>query len=250
MNLELNGKVALVTGSSKGIGKDIANLLKKEGCQVVYNGRNEKNLKIALKDSENSEYYVADVTKTKDCEKLVKHVIKKFGQMDILVCNVGNGNSMEQGSETIKEWKKMLDENFFSAINVINASRKFLKKTNGCIICISSIAGIETTGAPITYSVAKSALISYVKRISKTFADEGIRINTVSPGNILFGGSTWEKKLKQNKNQVNKMLETNVSLKRFGTPEEISNLVVFLASSKSSFTTGANFVIDGGQIKS
>ena len=193
---------------------------------------------------------VADVTKTKDCEKLVKHVIKKFGQMDILVCNVGNGNSMEQGSETIKEWKKMLDENFFSAINIINASRKFLKKTNGCIICISSIAGIETTGAPITYSVAKSALISYVKRISKTFADEGIRINTVSPGNILFEGSTWEKKLKQNKSQVHKMLETNVSLKRFGTPEEISNLVVFLASSKSSFTTGANFVIDGGQIKS
>jgi 3-oxoacyl-[acyl-carrier protein] reductase len=250
MDLDLKGKVALVTGSSKGIGKNIAYSLIEEGCSVTFNGRNESNLKLAVKKIDNTNYVVADVTNPIECKKLINNVIKKFGKIDILICNVGNGNSVLSESKTSEEWKKMFDINFFSAINIIDAAKKSLQKTKGTIVCISSIAGVETTGAPITYSVSKTALISYVKRISKSFAKKGIRINSVSPGNIFFKGSTWENKLKKNKKEVNKMLENNVALKRFGTPQEVSNLVTFLVSSRSSFITGSNFVIDGGQLNS
>lgn len=249
MNLNLEGKIALVTGSSRGIGKSIATSLYEEGCKVVLNGRHNVALKIAAKPLGGS-YFVADVTNPKECMNLVNYVIKKHGKLDILICNVGSGKSVPPGMETDSEWKKMLDLNFFSAINIINAAKYSLKKSKGTIVCISSIAGLETTGAPITYSVSKTALISYVKRISKSFAKEGIRINCVSPGNIFFKGSTWEEKLRKNKNKIEKMLKNKVALNRFGTPEEVSDLVVFLVSSKSSFITGSNFIIDGGQLNS
>jgi 3-oxoacyl-[acyl-carrier protein] reductase len=249
MDLNLEGKIALVTGSSRGIGKSIAIALFDEGCKVVLNGRHEDSLKIASKSLGES-YFVADVTKPNECNDLVNYTIKKYGKLDILICNVGNGESVSPGTEDGKEWRKMIDENFFSAINIIDAARKSLKQSKGTIVCIASIAGLETTGAPITYSVAKTALISYVKRISKSFAKEGIRINSVSPGNILFKGSTWQKKLEKNEKNVKKMLENNVSLNRFGLPEEVSYLVTFLASPKSDFITGSDFVIDGGQLKS
>ena len=249
MNLNLEGKIALVTGSSRGIGKSIAFLLYEEGCKVVLNGRHSASLKIATKSLEGS-YFVADVTNPKECMNLVNYVIKKHGKLDILICNVGSGKSVPPGMEKNLEWEKMLDLNFFSAINIINAAKDSLKKSKGTVICISSIAGLETTGAPITYSVSKTALISYVKKISKPFAKEGIRINCVSPGNIFFKGSTWEEKLRKNKNRVEEMLKNKVALNRFGTPEEVSDLVVFLVSSKSSFITGSNFVIDGGQLNS
>ena len=184
-----------------------------------------------------------------ECKKLVKHTIKTFGNIDILICNVGDGNSPKPGNEKINDWKKMLDINLNSAINLISASYTSLKKTSGSVVCISSIAGIETTDAPIPYSIAKSALNSYVKNISKPFAKAGIRINAVAPGNILFKGSIWEKKLAKNKNKVLDMISTKVAMNRFGTPDEIANAVSFLVSPLSSFTTGNILVIDGGQIK-
>jgi len=249
MNLNLEGKIALVTGSSSGIGKSIASSLYEEGCKVVLNGRHNATLKIAAKQLEGS-YFVADVTNPKECRDLVNYVIKKYGKLDILICNVGNGKSVPPGMETDSEWKKMLDLNFFSATNIIYAAMDSLKKTRGVIVCMSSIAGMESIGAPIAYSIAKAALNSYVKRISKSLAKNDIRVNSVSPGNIFFKGSMWEKKIKDNKSKVNKMIKQEVALGRFGTPEEVSNLVIFLASPKSSFITGSNFVIDGGQLKS
>lgn len=250
MDLELKGKVAIVTGSSRGIGKSIALSLIEEGCNVMFNGRKESSLKSVTRKKQNSSYFVADMTKSNECKKLVEHTLKKFGKIDILICNVGNGNSVQPGKETNLEWKKMMDVNFFSAINIIDESKKALKKSKGVILCISSIAGLETTGAPVTYSVAKTALISYVKRISKSFSKEKIRINSVSPGNIYFKGSVWERKMKNNKNKIKKMLENNVSVNRFGLPEEVGYLVTFLVSPKSAFITGSDFVIDGGQLKS
>ena len=250
MDLNLKGKVAIVTGSSKGIGKNIAYSLIEEGCKVIFNGRNESSLKSVTRDKQNAIYCVADMTKPKECKKLVDFTIKKFGRIDILICNVGNGNSVQPGKETNSEWKKMMDVNFFSAVNIIDVAKKSLKKSKGVILCISSIAGLETTGAPITYSVAKTALISYVKRISKPFSKEKIRINSVSPGNIYFKGSVWEKKMKGNKTKIKKMLENKVALNRFGLPEEVSYLVTFLVSPKSNFITGSDFVIDGGQLNS
>ena len=250
MDLQLKGKTAIISGSSKGIGLSIASILYNEGCNVVINSRNIDTLKAASKKiADDVSYFTADVTKNSECKKLVKHTIKTFGNIDILICNVGDGNSPKPGNEKINDWKKMLDINLNSAINLISASYTSLKKTSGSVVCISSIAGIETTDAPIPYSIAKSALNSYVKNISKPFAKAGIRINAVAPGNILFKGSIWEKKLAKNKNKVLDMISTKVAMNRFGTPDEIANAVSFLVSPLSSFTTGNILVIDGGQIK-
>ena len=251
MDLELKGKNAIISGSSRGIGLAIAIALHKEGCNVIINGRNKKKLKeSAKKIGSNTDYFVADVTKKSECEKLVKYTNKIFGNIDILVCNVGDGKSSKPGEEKDTEWQKMIDINLNSAINLINTSKKSLKKTSGSVVCISSIAGIEITDAPIPYSIAKSALNSYIKNNVKPFAKLGIRINGVAPGNILFKGSIWERKILKNKKRVYDMIASKVAMNRFGTPIEIANTVVFLSSQVSSFTTGNILVIDGGQTKS
>lgn len=250
MDLGLNGKVALVTGSSSGIGKEIAKILEKEGCSVILNGRDLTKLKsVANEFREGTMLLQADITDYEECKKITNRILEKFGRLDILVCNVGSGRSVKPGEESPKEWQEMIQTNFFSTTNMIEASADVLAKFNGTIVCISSIAGIGVTGAPVTYSASKAALNMYVKCISRPLASRGIRINVVAPGNIMFSGSVWEKKVSDNRDAVEKMLEKEVALKRFGTPLEIANFVVFLASPASSFSTGEIFIVDGGQTK-
>jgi 3-oxoacyl-[acyl-carrier protein] reductase len=250
MELELKNKIALVTGSSKGIGKEIANTLLHEGCKVIFNGKNTKSLKKTSNLFEdNQKYFVADVTKPLECKRLIKRIIQLYGHLDILVCNVGSGKSISPGKETQKEWQKMLEINLQSATNIIEASKIELSKTKGSILCISSIAGMNVLGAPIPYSVSKSALNTYVKCSARPLGEKNIRINAIAPGNIMFEGSVWEKKKKKNPSLVKKLLKNEVSLHRFGTPTDIANLAAFLSSPKSSFITGSIYVVDGGQIK-
>ena len=251
MDLELKGKNALITGSSRGIGYAIATLLHKEGCNVTINGRNDETLKKTITSfNERIHSCAADVTSVDDCNTLIKETINKWGSIDILVCNVGSGTSVKPGDENFEEWQRVFLNNFYSAVNVIEAAKNELSKSGGSIVCISSIAGMESTGAPVTYSVAKSALNAYVKNISKPLAKLGIRINAMVPGNIIFEGSVWAKKLSENPQDVEKMLKNEVAMQRFGKPQEIANFVAFLCSEKSSFATGSLFVVDGGQTRS
>ena len=251
MDLELKGKNALITGSSRGIGYAIATLLHKEGCNVTINGRNGETLKTTITSfNERIHGCAADVTSVDDCNTLIKETINKWGSIDILVCNVGSGTSVKPGDENFEEWQRAFLNNFYSAVNVIEAAKNELSKSGGSIVCISSIAGMESSGAPVTYSVAKSALNAYVKNISRPLAKLGIRINAVVPGNIIFEGSVWTKKLSENPQDVEKMLKNEVAMQRFGKPQEIANFVAFLCSEKSSFATGSLFVVDGGQTRS
>ena len=248
MDLKLKEKNALITGSSSGIGYAIATLLHKEGCNVTINGRNDETLKKTITTfNERIHSCAADVTRVDDCNTLIKETISKWGSIDILVCNVGSGTSVKPGDENFEEWQRVFLNNFYSAVNVIEAAKDELSKSGGSIVCISSIAGIESSGAPVTYSVAKSALNAYVKNISKPLAKLGIRINAVVPGNIIFESSVWTKKLSENPQDVEKMLKNEVAMQRFGKPQEIANFVAFLCSEKSSFATGSLFVVDGGQ---
>lgn len=251
MDLDLQNRIALITGSSRGIGKSIALTLNDEGCTVILNGRNIKNLKSSVKDFHtNLSFFTYDVTDPISCKKMVKQIVKKFGGLDILICNVGSGKSVPSGTEQKKDWLNMFEKNFLSTTNMIEASKNELEKSHGCVICISSIAGMERTNAPTSYACSKAALNSYVHSICKPLAKRNIRINAVSPGNIMFEGSTWEEKLSKKPLEVKKMLKNDVPLNRFGTPEEVSHLVSFLVSKKASFITGAIFTIDGGQTHS
>ena len=251
MHFDLKNKSALITGSSTGIGFAIAKSLSQNGCRVVLNGRNSNTLKKAVNSLKGSMGFVADVTDPHQSKDLVKKCTTKLGGLDILVCNVGSGKSVPPGEETYEEWQKSFAQNLWSATNVIEASRNSLIESKGVIVCISSICGHEVIpGAPVTYSAAKAALNSYVRGSARSFGQYGVRINAVAPGNILFEGSVWDKKLKKDVQSVERMLKNEVSLARLGAPDEISNLVNYLVSSLSSFVTGSIFTIDGGQIRS
>lgn len=134
---------------------------------------------------------------------------------------------------------------------MVEAATEPLSRCAGTIVCVSSICGMEVIpGAPVTYSVAKSALNSYVKGSSRPLAKRNIRINAVAPGNVLFPGSTWEEKLQADSEAVQSMLDAQVSQGRLGTAEDIANAVVYLVSDKASFVTGTILTVDGGQLRS
>ena len=251
---DFKGKTALVTGASKGIGKEIAITLLKKGCKVIFISRSLKNLKkvfLELDEFRNMCFpIVGDVSYLKDVENIYKKYKSIFNTIDYLVCNVGHSESKAPGSENYEEWQRMFHLNFFCTTNIIEKFKDDLALSKGSIVCISSICGQEIIpGAPITYSVAKSALNAYVKGIAVPFGKKNIRINAIAPGNILFEKSIWDYKLKSNKASVLKMLRDNVPLKKFGNPKDIAYLTSWLLSKEASFVTGSIFVCDGGQTR-
>ena len=251
MDLRLRNKKVFVSGSSRGIGLCIARKFIEEGANVVINSRNTDELKAAAISLGSCSSITGDLSSPQDAIKIITRSAEILGGIDIVVCNVGSGSSVPPGQETYDEWRRVFDVNFFSATNLIEASRAFLGLSQGSIVCISSICGNEIIpGAPVTYSVAKSALNTYVKSISLPLALEGIRINAVAPGNINFEGSVWSKKMTQDPVSVKVMLENNVPLGEFGSPDDVANLVVWLASDVAKFVTGTIVTTDGGQTRS
>jgi NAD(P)-dependent dehydrogenase (short-subunit alcohol dehydrogenase family) len=249
MNLELDEKVILVTGSSSGIGFEIAKLFHREGCNLAINGRDRQKLLAAESSLPGSVGFEGDFACQLQASDVINKVIEKFGRLDTLVCNVGSGKSVPPGGETVEEWNRVFSQNLWATTNAVEAAKSFLKDSKGSIICISSICGIEViNGAPITYSVAKAALNAYVKGMARPLGKDGIRINAVAPGNILFDTSVWARKIKENPTAVNEMLKENVALGFLGKPTDVACVVAFLASSVSGFVTGSIWTTDGGQV--
>jgi len=252
VQIQLQGKSVLVTGSSKGIGRAIAEAFLAEGAQVAFNSRNADELDrvIAAQIGGRAIAVSGDVSKKDQSQGVIEQVLAAFGKLDILVCNVGSGRSVPPGAETHEEWLRVFELNLWSATNVVEASRHELAKTRGAIVCISSICGQELIpGAPLTYSAAKAALNSYVRGIARPLGQDGVRINAIAPGNILFEGSIWQRKINENSDLVEQMLGRDVALAKLGTPQDVANLALWLASPLASFCTGSIFVADGGQVR-
>ncbi len=252
MKLELEGRVALVAGASRGIGLAIARMLAEEGAHVALAARGREDLDAArAKIGGNASSHAADVTDSAAALSMAREVEKQWGRIDILICNAGSGASVPPGQETSAEWRRVMDVNLFAATNMIEAVRPIMQRGNGdrAIVCISSICGLAALGAPVTYSAAKAALNATVRGLARPLALEGIRINAVAPGNILFDGGTWARKLAENKAGVEDMLAREVPLRRLGSPEEIADVVGFLASPRAAFITGTVIVADGGQLR-
>jgi 3-oxoacyl-[acyl-carrier protein] reductase len=252
MKLELRDRVALVVGASRGIGLAIAKTLASEGAKVALAARGHDALDVAVKEiGGTTSLHVADVTDSGAALALTGDVAKKWGGIDVLVCNVGSGASVPPGQETAAEWSRVLRLNLFAAINTIEAARPIMSRGSGdrSIICISSICGLAALGAPVTYSAAKAALNATVRGLARPLALEGIRINAVAPGNILAPDGTWARKLAENKAAVDEMLLRDVAQRRLGKPEEIADIVAFLASPRATFITGTVIVADGGQLR-
>lgn len=250
MQLELAGKTALVTGSSRGIGRAIAEVLYAEGCRVALNGRKSCDLDSASAALPGTVTVAGDVTQPEEARRIVDEAIAKIGKLDILVCNVGSGRSVPPGSETYDEWQRVFALNLWATTNTVEAARESLVATCGAIICISSICGLEVVpGAPVTYSAAKAALHAYVRGMARPLGRQGVRINAVALGNILFDGSVWAGKMSEDAMAVQGLLDQNVSLGRLGNPREVAELVAYLAAPRAGFATGAVWTLDGGQIR-
>lgn len=251
MNLNLTGKIAIVAGGSRGIGLAIAQTLAAEGASVAIAARALDILEAArLSIGAAASAHQCDATDADQATRFVREAVERWGRIDIAVCNVGSGRSVPPGQEDASEWQRVLHVNLLSATNVIAAVRPEIRAAGGgSIVCVSSICGIEALGAPVTYSAAKAALNATVRGLARPLAKEGIRINAVAPGNILFDGSAWQRRVADDPAGVRRMLEGEVALARFGTPEEVAAVVSFLASPCSGFVTGAIYVVDGGQLR-
>ena len=240
-------KVALVTGSSKGIGKGIAKILVENNYIVYINGRNTKDLENTAKELNNKVKIIEiDLTNDLNIQNTIRNIFKEEKRLDLVVSNIGSGKSKPGWNVSIEEYKRIFDINFFNSVSLANHSIEAMRSNGGHIIFISSIAGCESLGAPITYSSAKTALLSFSKNLSNDAAQFNIRVNSISPGNVMFEGSTWDDKMKNNKTLVEEYIENNVPLNTFATPEDIAKTVMYLE--ESSFVTGSNIVVDGGQL--
>lgn len=262
MNMGLNNQSVLITGSGSGIGRGIAEGFIKEKALAILTGRDENALENTASEFSNLYgkdkvlYFLGDLQLPDTLQSLNNFITDKVGGLDHLVCNIGSGKSVPPLDEDVSEFQRMLDINLLNTVGVINQLLPLLKKSvskNSCfpsITFIGSICGVETLGCPVAYASAKAALVSYAKNISFPMGKKGIRVNVVSPGNIMFPGSTWEKKIAEDPEKVDSMLKNEVPLQCFGNIEEIASTIVFLASKQAKFVNGANWVVDGGQTRS
>ena len=178
-------KIVFISASSSGIGFYLAQKYKLLGYNLVINGTNISKLKKASLIL-NCDYFLGDLTNERKISSLVKKLKKKYGYIDLLICNLGSSNFKKNN----KDYKNAFKYNFHSTTSLVESSKSILKKTKSKIICISSICGVESIeGAPMGYSIAKSALNFYIKLISRDLARNKITINGIVPGNIFFKGA-------------------------------------------------------------
>jgi len=252
MDLNLKDKRVLVTGSSRGIGLEIARNFLHEGARVIISSRGKNRLEqiekelIAEYGKKNISTFVCDHSNIDDVKILFKNIEKQYFGLDIVVSNVGDGRSVSDALPDDEQWKKTWNSNFESALQTARTFLPMLEKSQGVLLFVSSIAGMEAFGAPTDYSVAKTAVIALSKNMARKLAPN-VRVNVIVPGNVYFEGGSWDEKIQQNKKHVDSIIKSTVPMNRFATPQEIADSALFLCSERASFITGTTLVVDGGQ---
>ena len=257
MNLNLDNKVAVVAGSSRGIGRAIAESLLQHGALVVLTGRNDESLQKtcddlrAIRASAPPLAICGDFSDPAVIHMGLQRAVAHFGRIDHVIANLGTGSGQAGLTPDDADWQRLFQLNFFGSVRLAQASLSHLltNEDGGSILFISSIVALEASSAPLAYSAAKAALQNYSKNLARKLGDKNIRVNTIAPGNILFPGGSWERKVEANGAAVNAMLRNEVPLQRFGTPADVASLAVYLCSEQAAFCTGGSYVVDGGQTR-
>lgn len=244
----MEGKVALVTGGSRGIGRAIALELAKGGATVVINYNGSQDKAMDLKEEIESrggraEVYQCNVSDFAKCEELVQGIVKQFGSLDILVNNAGitkDGLLMKMSEE---DFDKVIDVNLKGAFNTIRfASRQMLKQRSGRIINLSSVVGVAGNAGQANYASSKAGVIGLTKAAAKELASRGITVNAIAPG---FIETDMTDALPE---KVKEATVSQIPLARFGRPEDVAKLAAFLASESSAYITGQVIHVDGGMV--
>ena len=248
MKIDLNNKIALVTGGATGLGKGMALALSKSNARVIITSRNKNKLKSTLKLlGEGSSGYNYDLTKDSELEQLYKNIKKKYGGVDIIVNNIGHTLGIKDPFANYKDFDKVMNVNFITTVKVNNKFISTMKKKKwGRIINITSLAGTEVSG-PSSFNASKAALTAYTRSVGRQLAVEkqNIVMTAVAPGVIPTEDGHWNLKNINSKHAKN-YLKYRTALGRFGTIDELTGIIVFLSSEKASFFHGSILQPDGG----
>jgi 3-oxoacyl-[acyl-carrier protein] reductase len=253
MDLGLKDRVAIVTGSSKGLGFASARALVAEGCRVVICARTPDPLQEArrrlaeIAPDDDIFAVVADVSREEGVRLLIERTVETFGGIDVLVNNVGVGRGGSLLETADELWKEAIDYTLMPAVRASRLAVPHMQKRGGgSIVMIASIYGREG-GGRMTYNVVKAAEISLAKSLAQQLAPMNIRVNSVSPGSILFEGGSWWKRQQDDPAGIAEFVKRELPFGRFGRPEEVGDVVAYLASSRASWISGTSVVVDGCQ---
>jgi 3-oxoacyl-[acyl-carrier protein] reductase len=257
MDLSLTDKIAIVTGSSRGLGLASALALVQEGCRVAICARGEARLVEAaaeLRRAAGSDDRVlpilADMATAAGVEQVVTKTVGAFGGLDILINNVGLGRGSTIVDTSDADWHEAIDQTLFPAIRASRLAVPHMRRRGGgAIVMIASIWGRES-GGRMTYNAVKAAEISLAKSLAQQLARDNIRVNSVAPGSILFPGGSWHRRQQEDPAGIADFVMRELPFGRFGRPEEIGAVVAFLVSPRASWISGASVPVDGCQSRS
>ena len=250
-NNDMQGKVAVVTGASSGIGRAAALLFVQKGMNVLAVGRDERELGV-MKESEASvgdsiKIHIANVTEVEQLEGIVSDAVESFGKIDVLVNSAGIIRNGTVENTSLEDWDDLMDINVRSVFNLMQRCVPHLAKTKGNIVNVSSVAGTRAFPGVLGYCVSKAAVDQLTRCAALELAAKGIRVNAVNPGVVV---TNIHKRGGMDDEAYQKFLEHSKEthpLGRVGTPEEVAELIYFLASENASWITGATYEIDGGR---
>ncbi|MBS12267.1 MAG: 3-oxoacyl-ACP reductase [Gemmatimonadetes bacterium] len=252
MDLHLKDKVALITGGSRGIGKCIADCFAAEGADLGICARDSEVLNQAVTDLQKHGTTVigipTDVTESGATEAFVNGAVEQLGRLDALVCNVGGREGEGLEDSTDEDWMRTFDLNLFHAVRASRASiPHFRKSGGGSITIISSISGWKPAPSRAQYGATKAAEMFLAGAFAWELGEIGVRVNTVCPGSTMFEGGAWDRFRNDNPEGYERFADREFPTKRLGTPEEIADATVFLASDRASWVNGASIPVDGAQ---
>lgn len=251
MNLRIKEKRAVVTGGGRGLGRSIAYNLAKEGVKVAVISRTESDLVSIVKEMggkrEGHYYIVSDLTKADSPKEVYNELKDNFGEIEILVNNLGDSLCIKDPYCSLDDWKKLYRINLEVTIELNNLVIPSMKKNKwGRIVNISSIASLENQG-PVSFCSMKAALTAYSRSMGRILAKDGIIMVAVLPGAVFTENGYWDITSKTNPEHVKKYLNERMAIRRFGTLDEVGTVVAFFCSQHASFCVGSAIVVDGGQ---
>jgi 3-oxoacyl-[acyl-carrier protein] reductase len=249
VDLELRGRVAVVTAGTRGLGHRVAQGLQAEGAHVVVVARTESDV-MHVAEELKSIGIAADLTSSADRKRVVTEVHRRLGPIDILINNLGLRAGSSWDDTGPAEFERAMEGNLHPAQDLTEQTLPDMLERNwGRIVVIASIYGLEAGGAP-AYNAAKAAELAWVTSRAASLAGSGVTLNAVAPGAMLYEGGSWHKRMQEDPARIAEFVKNELPANRFGTPEEVASVVVFLSSKQASGVNGACVVVDGAQSRS